>query len=57
MWLEGIARMGPHNHPEITLTGIAMHEAMIMMPSPPRQSRRRASTEREIGARHQLVSD
>jgi aspartate racemase len=27
-WLEGIARMGPHNHPEITLTGVAMHEAM-----------------------------
>jgi aspartate racemase len=27
-WLEGIARMGPHNHPEITLTGTAMHEAM-----------------------------
>jgi aspartate racemase len=28
MWLEGIARMGPHNHPEITLTGIAMHAAL-----------------------------
>ena len=28
MWLEGLARMGPHNHPEITLTGIAMHHAM-----------------------------
>lgn len=28
MWLEGIARMGPHNHPEITLTGIAMHHAL-----------------------------
>ncbi|HET9639497.1 MAG TPA: amino acid racemase [Allosphingosinicella sp.] len=27
-WLEGVARMGPHNHPEITLTGVAMHEAM-----------------------------
>jgi len=27
-WLEGIARMGPHNHPEITLTGTAMHQAM-----------------------------
>lgn len=27
-WLEGIARMGPHNHPQITLTGVAMHEAM-----------------------------
>ena len=27
-WLEGIARMGAHNHPEITLTGVAMHEAL-----------------------------
>lgn len=27
-WLEGIARMGPHNHPEITLTGVAMHHAL-----------------------------
>lgn len=27
-WLEGIALMGPHNHPEITLTGIAMHHAL-----------------------------
>jgi len=27
-WLEGVRRMGPHNHPEITLTGIAMHHAM-----------------------------
>jgi aspartate racemase len=27
-WLEGIARMGAHNHPQITLTGVAMHEAM-----------------------------
>jgi aspartate racemase len=27
-WLDGIARMGPHNHPEITLTGIAMHHAL-----------------------------
>ena len=27
-WLEGIARMGAHNHPEITLTGIAMHHAL-----------------------------
>jgi len=27
-WLEGIARMGPHDHPEITLTGIAMHHAL-----------------------------
>lgn len=27
-WLEGIARLGPHNHPEITLTGIAMYHAL-----------------------------
>ena len=27
-WLEGVARMGKHNHPEITLTGVAMHEAL-----------------------------
>lgn len=27
-WLEGIRRMGPHNHPEITLTGVAMHHAL-----------------------------
>lgn len=27
-WLEGVARMGPHDHPEITLTGVAMHESM-----------------------------
>jgi len=25
---EGIRRMGPHNHPEITLTGVAMHQAL-----------------------------
>lgn len=25
---EGIALMGPHNHPEITMTGIAMHHAL-----------------------------
>jgi aspartate racemase len=23
-WMEGVARMGPHDHPEITLTGVAM---------------------------------
>ncbi|HWT13768.1 MAG TPA: aspartate/glutamate racemase family protein, partial [Allosphingosinicella sp.] len=23
-WLEGVRRLGAHNHPEITLTGIAM---------------------------------
>jgi aspartate racemase len=27
-WLEGVRLMGPHNHPEITLTGIAMHQAL-----------------------------
>jgi aspartate racemase len=27
-WLEGISRLGPHNHPEITLTGIAMQHAL-----------------------------
>ena len=27
-WLEGIRRMGPHNHPEITLTGVALHRAL-----------------------------
>jgi aspartate racemase len=27
-WLEGVRRLGPHNHPEITLTGIAMHHAL-----------------------------
>ena len=28
VWLEGIRRLGPHNHPEITLTGVAMHHAL-----------------------------
>ncbi len=28
VWLEGVRRLGPHNHPQITLTGIAMHHAM-----------------------------
>ena len=28
MWLEGIRRMGEHNHPEITLTGVPMHRAL-----------------------------
>lgn len=27
-WLEGVRRMGPHNHPQITLTGIAMHHSL-----------------------------
>ena len=28
MWLEGIRHMGAHNHPQITLTGIAMHHLL-----------------------------
>lgn len=28
MWLEGVRRMGAHDHPEITLTGIAMDHAL-----------------------------
>jgi aspartate racemase len=28
MWLEGVRRLGAHNHPEITLTGIAMHHSL-----------------------------
>ena len=28
MCLEGIRRLGPHLHPEITLTGVAMHHMM-----------------------------
>jgi aspartate racemase len=27
-WMEGVRRLGPHNHPQITMTGIAMHHAM-----------------------------
>ena len=27
-WLEGVRRMGAHNHPEISLTGIAMHHML-----------------------------
>ena len=27
-WMEGIRHLGPHNHPEITLTGVAMHQAL-----------------------------
>jgi len=27
-WLEGVRLMGAHNHPEITLTGVAMHELL-----------------------------
>lgn len=27
-WLAGVARLGPHDHPQITLTGVAMHNAM-----------------------------
>lgn len=28
MWMEGVRRLGDHNHPEITLTGVAMHHAL-----------------------------
>ena len=28
MWLEGIRRLGAHRHPEITLTGVAMADAL-----------------------------
>lgn len=28
MCLEGVARLGPHLHPEITLTGVAMHHML-----------------------------
>ena len=28
MWLEGVRRLGEHNHPEITLTGVAMHHSL-----------------------------
>ena len=28
MCLEGVARLGPHQHPEITLTGVAMADAL-----------------------------
>jgi aspartate racemase len=27
-WMDGVRRLGPHNHPQITMTGIAMHHAM-----------------------------
>src|ERR671912_696690 len=27
-WREGVARMGAHSHPEITLTGVAMSELL-----------------------------
>ena len=27
-WMEGVRRMGDHDHPEITLTGVAMAEAL-----------------------------
>jgi len=27
-WMEGVDRLGPHNHPQITMTGIAMHHAL-----------------------------
>lgn len=28
MCLEGVRRLGPHQHPEITLTGVAMHQML-----------------------------
>jgi len=28
IWMEGIRRLGPHRHPEITLTGVAMDLAL-----------------------------
>ena len=28
MWMEGVRRLGAHQHPEITLTGVAMAEAL-----------------------------
>ena len=28
IWLEGVRQMGPHDHPEITLTGVAMRAAL-----------------------------
>ena len=27
-WMEGVARLGPHNHPQVTMTGIAMHHGL-----------------------------
>src|SRR5262249_27325476 len=27
-WMEGVRLMGPHDHPEITMTGVAMHHAL-----------------------------
>lgn len=27
-WMEGVRRLGPHDHPQITMSGIAMHHAM-----------------------------
>jgi aspartate racemase len=28
VWMEGVRRMGAHNHPEITLTGVPMHDLL-----------------------------
>jgi aspartate racemase len=28
MWMEGVRRLGAHEHPEITLTGVAMHHML-----------------------------
>jgi len=30
MWMEGVARLGPHVHPEITLTGVNMAQTLDM---------------------------
>jgi len=45
MWLEGIRRLGPHNHPEITLTGIAMHHTLAAWESGDLQTVRRVLVE------------
>lgn len=28
MWMEGVRRLGSHNHPQITLTGVSMHHSL-----------------------------
>jgi aspartate racemase len=45
MWLEGIRRLGAHNHPEITLTGIAMHHTLAAWESGDLQTVRRVLVE------------
>ena len=39
-WMEGIRRMGPHDHPEITLTGIPFHDTIEMWDRDDRQALR-----------------